>query len=96
MSSMTSQGDLKVALYSCLGEVGSGSKLQGHMPWTAQLGGPVLKASGRVQYSPVGLGDNPGGVLGLKTDGGVPLAAENWTQKDRGKNWIWGQKDRFL
>ena len=26
------------------------------------------------------------GVLGLKTDGGVPLAAENWTQKDRGKN----------
>ena len=37
-----------------------------------------------------------GGVLGLKTDGGVPLAAENWTQKDRGKNWIWGQKDRFL
>ena len=22
-----------------------------------------------------------GGVLGLKTDGGVPLAAENWTQK---------------
>ena len=38
----------------------------------------------------------PGGVLGLKTDGGVPLAAENWTQKDRGKNWIWGQKDWFL
>ena len=38
----------------------------------------------------------PGGVLGLKTDGGVPLAAENWTQKDRGKNWICGQKDRFL
>ena len=37
-----------------------------------------------------------GGVLGLKTDGGVPLAAENWTQKDRGKNWIWGQKDRIL
>ena len=28
----------------------------------------------------------PGGVLGLKTDGGVPLAAENWTQKDREKN----------
>ena len=35
------------------------------------------------------LGKSPGGgggVLGLKTDGGVPLAAENWTQKDRGKN----------
>ena len=43
-----------------------------------------------------GLGLPPGGVLGLKTDGGVPLAAENWTQKDQGKNWIWGQKDRFL
>ena len=27
----------------------------------------------------------PGGVLGLKTDGGVPLAAENWTQKDEKK-----------
>ena len=52
MSSMTSQGDLKVALYSCLGEVGSGSKLQGHMPWTAQLGCPVLKASGRVISPP--------------------------------------------
>ena len=40
---------------------------------------------------------NPGvGVLGPKTDGGVPLAAENWTQKDRGKNRIWGQKDRIL
>ena len=37
-----------------------------------------------------------GGVLGPKTDGGVPLAAENWTQKDRGKNRIWGQKDRIL
>ena len=24
------------------------------------------------------------------------MSAENWTQKDRGKNWIWGQKDRFL
>ena len=42
------------------------------------------------------LGPRGGGVLGLKTDGGVPLAAENWTQKDRGKNWICGQKDRFL
>ena len=31
----------------------------------------------------------PGGVLGPKTDGGVPLAAETWTQKDRGKNEIW-------
>ena len=38
----------------------------------------------------------PGGVLGPKTDGGVPLAAENWTQKDRGKNGIWGQKDLIL
>ena len=28
----------------------------------------------------------PGGVLGPKTDGGVPLAAETWTQKDRGKD----------
>ena len=37
-----------------------------------------------------------GGLLGLKTDGGVPLATENWTQKDQGKNWIWGQKDWFL
>ena len=34
----------------------------------------------------VPLHSSPGGVLGLKTDGGVPLAAENWTQKDRGKN----------
>ena len=30
----------------------------------------------------------PGGVLGPKTDGGVPLATENWTQKDRGKRGI--------
>ena len=37
-----------------------------------------------------------GGVLGPKNDGGVPLAAENWTQKDRGKNEIWGLKDRIL
>ena len=36
------------------------------------------------------------GVLGPKNDGGVPLAAENWTQKDRGKNEIWGLKDRIL
>ena len=36
------------------------------------------------------------GVLGPKTDGGVPLATENWTQKDWGKNGIWGQKDRIL
>ena len=26
-----------------------------------------------------------GGLLGLKTDGGVPLATENWTQNDREK-----------
>ena len=39
---------------------------------------------------------DPGGVLGPKNDGGVPLAAENWTQKDRGKNEIWGLKDRIL
>ena len=70
MSSMTSQGDLKVALYSCLGEVGSGSKLQGRMPWTAQLGCPVLKASGRVQYSPVGLGDKSPMITGQHTAGG--------------------------
>ena len=37
-----------------------------------------------------------GGVLGPKNDGDVPLAAENWTQKDRGKNEIWGLKDRIL
>ena len=34
MSSMTSQGDLKVALYSCSGEVGLGSKLQGPAWWS--------------------------------------------------------------
>ena len=33
---------------------------------------------------------------GPKTDGGVPLAAETWTQKDRGKDEIWGLKDRIL
>ena len=38
----------------------------------------------------------PGGVLGPKTDGGVSLAAETWTQKDRGKDEIWGLKDRIL
>ena len=32
------------------------------------------------------------GVLGLKTDGGVPLAAENWTQKDRVKKLNLGPK----
>ena len=37
-----------------------------------------------------------GGYSVPKTDGGVPLAAENWTQKDRGKNEIWGPKDRIL
>ena len=36
------------------------------------------------------------GVLGPKTDGGVPLAAETWTQKDRGKDEISGLKDRIL
>ena len=35
---------------------------------------------------------HPEGVLGLKTDGGVPLAAENWTQKDRGKKLNLGPK----
>ena len=35
-------------------------------------------------------------VLRLKTAGGVSLAAENWTPKDRGKNRIWGQKDWIL
>ena len=43
-----------------------------------------------------GGGGGGGGVLGPKTDGGVPLAAEIWTQKDRGKNEIWGLKDRIL
>ena len=43
-----------------------------------------------------GFGVGGVGVLGPKTDGGVPLAAENWTQKDRGKNEIWGLKDRIL
>ena len=33
----------------------------------------------------------PRGVLGSKTDGGVPLAAENWTPKDRRKNRKGGQ-----
>ena len=37
-----------------------------------------------------------GGGTRSETDGGVPLATENWTQKDRGKNGIWGQKDRIL
>ena len=35
------------------------------------------------------------GVLRPKTDWGGGVA-ENWTQKDRGKNGIWGQKDRIL
>ena len=35
------------------------------------------------------------GVLSPKSDGGVPLAPKNLTQKDRGKNGIWGQKDRI-
>ena len=43
-----------------------------------------------------GGGGGGGGVLGPKTDGGVPLAAETWTQKDRGKDEIWGLKDRIL
>ena len=51
-----------------------------------------------VKTVPQNLRWNPGGggVLGPKNDGGVPLAAENWTQKDRGKNEIWGLKDRIL
>ena len=32
------------------------------------------------------------GILSPKNYGGVPLAPRNWTQKDRGKNGIWGQK----
>ena len=36
----------------------------------------------------------PGG-LGLKIAGGVLLATENWTQKDRGKKGIWGKKIEF-
>ena len=42
------------------------------------------------------VGGGGGGWLGPKTDGGVPLAAENWTQKDRGKNEIWGLKDHWI
>ena len=38
----------------------------------------------------------PGGVLGQKTGGDAPRAAENWTQQDRGENGILGQKDRIL
>ena len=39
----------------------------------------------------------PGGYSVRKlSDGGVPLAAETWTQKDRGKDEIWGLKDRIL
>ena len=37
----------------------------------------------------VGVG---GGCLSLKIDGGVLLATENWTHKDRGKKGIWGKK----
>ena len=36
------------------------------------------------------------GSLSLKTGGCVPRATENWTQKDRGKNGIWDQKDLIL
>ena len=39
-----------------------------------------------VKLSGLWSGLGPGGVLGPKNDGGVPLAAENWTQKDQGKN----------
>ena len=45
---------------------------------------------------PGGGGGGGGGLLSPKTDGGVLLAAESWTPKDRGKNGIWGQKDRIL
>ena len=40
---------------------------------------------------------NPGGmgVLGPKTDWGVPLATENWTQKDRGKMEFGAKKIEF-
>ena len=41
-------------------------------------------------------GGGGGGGLGLKIDGGVLLATENWTQKDQGKKGIWGQKNRIL
>ena len=42
-------------------------------------------------------GEKPSnGVLGRKTGGWVPRAAENWTLKDRGKNGIWGQKYLIL
>ena len=39
-----------------------------------------------------GGGGGGGGVLGPKITGGVPWATENWTQKDRGENGIFGPK----
>ena len=63
---------------------------------TEDTGVAPLKQNGQVYSDPGGGGGGGGGgVLGLKTDGGVPLAAENWTQKDRGKNWIWAKKIDF-
>ena len=59
------------------------------------LAPPLRMLQGRLM-APIQLDSIPGGVLGPKNDGGVPLAAENWTQKDRGKNEIWGLKDRIL
>ena len=50
----------------------------------------VLKVRGLIMgcYN----GNHPGGVLGPKTDGGVPLAAENWTQKRSREKWNLGPK----
>ena len=49
--------------------------------------------------SPKGGGGGGGGggwgVLGLKTDGGVPLAAENWTQKIEGEMEFGAKKIEF-
>ena len=41
-----------------------------HMPCTAQLGGPVLKASGQVQYTPFGPGDKSPKITDQHTAGG--------------------------
>ena len=38
----------------------------------------------------------PSKSRGPKTDGDVPLVAESWTQKNRGKRGILGKKDRIL
>ena len=63
------------------GSIDNNSSVLVHDTWLAPRGGG---------------GGGGGVVLGPKTDEGVPLAAETWTQKDRGKNEIWGLKDQIL